>query len=112
VQKLRRLTANCPEHWYSDRFLEENERRQMSVDVGQRRNKNMAWRGPITRDQRYDSIWSDPAQKAWITAGILIAGSLRIETFEGSRPDLAGQLLIGYSIEKVIRGEAMLLRDI
>ena len=32
---------------------------------------------------------------------MLSAGSLRIETFEGSRPDLAGQLLIGISIEIV-----------
>ncbi len=42
--------------------------------------------------------------------GILSAGSLRIGTFEGSRPYLAGQLLIGYSIANVIGRTAMLLR--
>ena len=41
---------------------------------------------------------------------MLSAGSLRIETFEGSRPDLAGQVLVGYSIDKVIRSRAELLR--
>jgi hypothetical protein len=41
--------------------------------------------------------------------GVQTAGSLRIEPFEGSRPDLAGQLLNGYSIDKVIRNHAMLL---
>jgi hypothetical protein len=40
-----------------------------------------------------------------------IAGSLSIEPFEGSRPDLAGQLLIGYSIGIVIRSGAVLLHS-
>jgi hypothetical protein len=38
--------------------------------------------------QRYDSIWSDPAGDSLRRGGMVIAGSLRIETFEGSRPRL------------------------
>jgi hypothetical protein len=37
--------------------------------------------------KRYDSIWSDPARECW-GVGIRAAGSLRIETFEGSRSRL------------------------
>ena len=45
---------------------------------------------------------SDPARHSSLRGQDRIAGSLSVEPFEGSRPDLAGQLLIGYSIGFVI----------
>ena len=43
---------------------------------------------PIRTDKRYDSIWSDAGAAQLGSGGMCTAGSLRIETFEGSRPRL------------------------